>query len=166
MSDGTKRRWPRAVVRHVALVAITAVSLYLVGPAVLQVFASWPQVRDLDPLLLQYIVIAQIAAFGCFWAVLRIALGTRRWLPVITSQLAANAAARVVPGGGATGAAVQFSMLVRAGLPRPTVARGLTAASLLTTGTGLALPAPAVPAVLGGRPIDHSLARAAWAGMA
>src|SRR3954451_7831009 len=147
MSDGARRRWPRAVVRHGALLAITGVSLYLVGPAVLQVLASWPQVRDLDPLLLQYIVIAQIAAFACFWAVLRIALDTRRWLPVITSQLAANAAARVVPGGGATGSALQFSMLVRAGLPRATVASGLTAASLLITGTVLALPALAVPAV-------------------
>jgi uncharacterized protein (TIRG00374 family) len=153
-------------VRRIAMLAITAVSLYLVGPAVLQVLASWPQVRDLDPFFLQLIVIAQGAAFVCMWEILRITLRLRRWLPVATSQLAANAAARVVPGGGAAGNALQYSMLVRAGVPSGTVASGLTAASLLTAGIVLALPVLALPAVLGGSGIDRSLARAAWAGVA
>jgi uncharacterized membrane protein YbhN (UPF0104 family) len=148
------------------LLVVAGVSLYLVAPSLLAVFASWPDVRDLDPLLLQFIVIAQLGAFACFWQILRIALGTRRWLPVMTSQLASNAAARIVPGGGATGNAVQYAMLVDAGLPKQRVASGLTAASLLTTGIVLALPALAVPAILGGSPIDDNLARAAWAGVA
>ena len=136
------------------------------GPAVLDVLASWPKVRDLDPLLLQGILLAQAAAFACFWVILRITLRLREWLPVITSQLASNAAARIVPGGGAAGNALQYSMLVRAGVPGPTVASGLTAASLLTMGIVFALPALALPAVLGGAGIDRSLARAAWAGAA
>jgi uncharacterized protein (TIRG00374 family) len=154
------------VLRRIALLAATAVSLYLVGPAVLAVFASWPDLRDLDPLLLQLIVIAQMAAFACFWAILRITLETRAWLPVVTSQLASNAAAKVLPAGGAAAGALQYAMLVRTGVPRGTVASGLAAASALTTGIVLALPALAVPAVLGGAPIDRSLARAAWAGVA
>jgi uncharacterized protein (TIRG00374 family) len=165
MAGRTRRRMSRTV-KRVALFAVTAVSLYLVGPAVLAVFASWPDVRDLDPLLLQFIVIAQIGAFACFWAILRVTLGTHRWLPVITSQLASNAAARIVPGGGATGNALQYAMLVQSGVARRTAASGLTAASMLTTGIVLALPALALPAVLGGTPIDRSLARAAWAGAA
>jgi uncharacterized protein (TIRG00374 family) len=154
------------VLRRVAILAVTGVSLYLVAPAILDVLASWPQVRDLDPLLLQGIVLAQIAAFACVWVILRITLRMREWLPVITSQLASNAAARVVPGGGAAGNALQYTMLVRAGVPGPTVASGLTAASLLTMGIVFALPALALPAVLGGSGIDRSLARAAWAGAA
>jgi uncharacterized protein (TIRG00374 family) len=154
------------VLRRIALLAVTAVSLYLVGPAVLRTLASWPEVRDLDPFLLQLIVIAQMAAFACLWAILRITLETSSWLPVVTSQLAANAAARVLPAGGAAGGALQYAMLVRTGVPKGSVASGLAAASALTTGIVLALPALAVPALLGGTPIDHSLARAAWAGVA
>jgi uncharacterized protein (TIRG00374 family) len=154
------------VVKRVLLLGLAGVSLYLVGPAVLEVFDAWPRVKDLDPLLLQLIVLAQVAAYACLWIVQRIALGAREWLPVITSQLAGNAAARVVPGGGAAGGALQYSMLVRAGLPAGTTARGVTAASLLITGIVFALPALALPAILAGAPVDRQLARAAWAGAA
>jgi uncharacterized protein (TIRG00374 family) len=156
----------KGVLRRVVLLAVAAVSLYLVGPAVLRTLASWPEVRDLDPFLLQLIVLAQMAAFACLWAILRITLETNRWLPVVTSQLAANAAAKVLPAGGAAGGALQYAMLVRTGVPKGSVASGLTAASALTTGIVLALPALALPALLGGASIDHSLARAAWAGLA
>jgi uncharacterized protein (TIRG00374 family) len=58
-------------------------------------------------------------------------------------------------------------MLVRGGVVPGTAATGLTAVSLLITGTVLALPALALPAVLfGSRGIDEDLARAAWAGAA
>ena len=82
----------RTVIKHIVLLLVAAVSLYLVGPAVLELFDAWPRVKDLDPLLLQLIVLAQVAAFACLWVVQRIALGSREWLPVITSQLAGNAA--------------------------------------------------------------------------
>ena len=154
------------MLRRVALLAVTVVSLYLVGPAVLTTFASWPDLRDLDPLLLQLIVIAQMAAFMCLWAILRITLETNSWLPVVTSQLASNAAAKVLPAGGAAGGALQYAMLVRTGVPKGSVASGLAAATALTTGIVLALPALALPALLGGTPVDRSLARAAWAGAA
>ena len=156
----------RTVIKRIVLMVVAVVSLYLVGPAVLELFDEWPRVKDLDPLLLQMIVLAQVAAFACLWVVQRVALGSREWLPVVTSQLAGNAAARVLPGGGAAGGALQYSMLVRAGLPGPATARGVTAASLLITGIVFALPALALPAVLAGTPIDRTLARAAWAGAA
>ena len=72
----------------------------------------------------------------------------------MTSQLAATAASRVLPGGGAAANALQYTMLVRGGVPGPTAASGLTAASLMLTGTVFALPALALPAVLGGARID------------
>jgi uncharacterized protein (TIRG00374 family) len=156
----------RPLVKRLVLLAVAGVSLYLVGPAVLELFSSWPRVKELDPFLLQLIVLAQVAAYACLWVVVKIALRSREWLPVITSQLAGNAAARVLPGGGAAGGALQYSMLVRAGLPAATTARGVTAASLLVTGIVFTLPALALPAVLGGAPIDRQLARAAWAGVA
>ena len=154
------------VLRRIALLGLTCVSLYLVGPAVLDVFETWPAVRDLDPFLMQLIVIAQGCAFACQWVLLRITLRERRWLNVATSQLAATAASRVLPGGGAAANALQYTMLVRGGVPGPAAASGVTAAALMLTGSVFALPALALPAVIGGTPIDRSLARAAWAGAA
>lgn len=154
------------IAKRVALLLVTAVSLYLVGPAILDVFSSWDEVSGLDPFLLQLIVIAELASFACQWALLRITLRERRWTNVVTSQLAATAASRVVPGGGAAGSAVQYSMLVRGGVAPRTAASGLTAASLIITGIVFALPVLALPAVLGGRGIDEQLGRFAWAGAA
>jgi hypothetical protein len=74
--------------RRALLFIVAGVSVYLVAPSVLGVFSSWPDVRDLDPLLLQFIVIAQIGAFVCLWQLLRVTLGERDfirseyWLPI------------------------------------------------------------------------------------
>lgn len=152
--------------RRVALLALTAVSLYLVAPAILDVFSTFDEVQHLDPFLLQLIVIAELFCFGCQWVLLRITLRERRWTNVVTSQLAATAASRVVPGGGAAANALQYSMLVRGGVPTAAAASGLAATSLMITGTVFALPVLALPAVLGHRGIDRDLALAAWAGLA
>ena len=61
------------------------------------------------------------ASLACLWALQRLATHRHEWFSIITSQLAGNAFARVVPGGGAAGAALQYRMLVNAGRA---VARG------------------------------------------
>jgi uncharacterized protein (TIRG00374 family) len=83
---------------------------------------------------------------------------------VITSQLASNAFGRIVPGGVAAAGAMQYAMLVRGGIPAAAAASGMTASSLLVFGTLCALPVLAVPAVLGGAPVDPGLERAAAIG--
>ena len=57
----------------------------------------------------------QVASLACLWALQHVALRARRWRPVITSQLAGNALAKVAPGGGAMGSALQYRMLVQSG---------------------------------------------------
>ena len=47
-----------------------------------------------------------------------LSLHVARWQPVIASQLAGNALAKVAPGGGAMGSALQYRMLV-GGRPAP-----------------------------------------------
>jgi uncharacterized protein (TIRG00374 family) len=89
---------------------------------------------------------------------------TDRWRPVILSQLAANSLARVVPGGPATVGAVQYSMLVRAGVPTAAAASGITASALVVFATLLALPLLALPAILTGVAVDPTLTKAALAG--
>ncbi len=61
--------------------------------------------------------VLQVASLACLWALQHVALRASRWRPVITSQLAGNALAKVAPGGGAMGGALQYKMLVRAGAP-------------------------------------------------
>jgi hypothetical protein len=108
----------------------------------------------------------ETASLACMWVLQRLCLRARRWGPIVSSQLAGNAFARVVPGGGAAGAALQYRMLVDAGLGGAAAASGLTAANLLTVATLLALPVLTLPAILVGLPVDHGLAQAAWLGAA
>jgi uncharacterized protein (TIRG00374 family) len=155
-----------AVVRRGALLAVTAVSLYLLAPALLEVLGAWKRLDDLNPLWFVVMVLLQAGSYGCMWAVQRLAVRTQRWRPVITSQLASNAFGRIVPGGVAAAAALQYSMLVRAGIPAGAAASGMTASSLLVFGTLLVLPVLAVPAVIGGAPVSKGLERAALVGAA
>ena len=69
---------------------------------------------------------------------------------MIDSQLAGNALAKIAPGGGALGAALQYRMLVQAGIERGRAVAGLTAANLLTFAVVLALPVLVAPAVIRG----------------
>ena len=94
----------------------------------------------------------------------RIALQAHGMFAVATSYLAGNALGRVIPGGGAAAGALQFRMLVQAGLPAASVASGLTVSALLTLAVLLALPVMAVPAILAGAPVAKGLARAAYLG--
>ncbi len=70
----------------------------------------------------------------------------------------------MVPGGLATVGAVQYSMLVRGGVPSAAAASGITASALVVFATLLALPLLALPAILTGVAVDPTLTRAALAG--
>ena len=83
---------------------------------------------------------------------------------VATSQLAGNALAKVAPGGGAMGAALQYRMLVQSGLPRAGSASALTATNVLVFAVVLALPILAVPAIAGGA-VNHRLIQATLIGV-
>ena len=144
---------------------ITGVSLYLVAPSVLEVLRSWRRVRDLAPAWLLVMAALQAATLVCLWVLQRLALHVRGWYAVASSQLAGNALSKIAPGGGAMGAALQYRMLVRAGLSRGPVVAGLTAASLLVFAVVLALPVLAVPALARGS-VDRSLVEAVVVGLA
>lgn len=146
------------------MLLVTAVSLYLIAPSILEVFASCDQLADLRPRWLGLVGICQLASLAALWALQRLALRAKRWFPVITSQLAGNAASRVVPGGPATGAAVQFHLLRTARVDTARATSGLAAAGLLQLGTTLALPVVALPAAVLGAPASPELISAAWLG--
>src|SRR4029078_4340823 len=99
------------------------------------------------------------------WSLQRVPLRARRWRPVIASQLASNALSNIAPGGGPVGAALQYRMLVQAGLPGPSKATALTAVNLLVFAVVLALPVLAIPAFVRGA-VNRSLLEAGAAGIA
>jgi uncharacterized protein (TIRG00374 family) len=153
-----------ALTRRGLLLAVTAVSLYLLAPALIGVFGAFDELDEINPLWFVAMVVLQVGSFACAWGILRLAVRTHRWRPVILSQLAANSFGRVVPGGAATVGAVQYSMLVRAGVPSGAAASGITASALVVFATLLALPLLALPAVITGVAVDPTLTRAALAG--
>ena len=109
----------------------------------------------MDPWWFTAAVAAEIAHFTCTFALQRLALRTRAWFPVITSQLAGNAITLIVPGGAAVGAAVQFRMLAASGRDTNSTVGGLAAFSLLGVGGLLALPAFTLPVILLGAPTSR-----------
>jgi uncharacterized protein (TIRG00374 family) len=151
---------------RVALLAVTGVGLYVVWPSLLSVFSSWPELKDLNPLWFAVMLLLEAGSFVCAWALIRLALHARGWFRIATAQLAGNALSRVVPGGGAAGAALQFQMLTGSGgLDAARTATGLTAASLISAGMLLALPVFTLPAMLFGAPVARELRTTAFVGL-
>jgi uncharacterized protein (TIRG00374 family) len=146
------------------LLAVTGVSLYLLAPALLEVFGAYDRLDDFNPLWWIPMVLLQIGSYACMWELQKIAMRAEHHGPVVTSQLASNAFGRVVPGGVAAAGAMQYAMLTRGGVPAGRAASGMTASSVLVFGILLALPLLALPAVLFGAPVNPGLGRAALIG--
>jgi uncharacterized protein (TIRG00374 family) len=154
----------RKILLRVIALLITAISLYVLMPRLLDVFTSWREVLHLQPLWLAGSIGFVAASFASIWALQRIAMGTRSWFVVATSQLAGASLGRIIPGGVATAAAVQYRMLVRAGVPGGRAASGLTASQALLLAILLGLPILALPAVLTGTSVDQALEVSAYLG--
>ncbi len=148
------------------MLALGGVSIYLLLPSLLAVFGSWRSLSHLDWPFAILALACEAAAFACLWELDRIALHTSAWFPVATAQLTGNAAGRLLPGGGATAAAVSATMLHRVGIDTVAAAAAFGASTALQIGTTFALPILALPAILGGAPINHNLAAAAYLGIA
>jgi uncharacterized protein (TIRG00374 family) len=150
--------------RTVFWLAVTGISLYLVAPSLIDVFGSWQDLDRLSPAWLAAMLGLQTLTLACLWALQHIALRAPPWPAVVTSQLAGNALAKIAPGGGALGAALQYRMLVKAGVPTNRAVSGLTAANLLTFAVVLALPVLAIPAIVRGG-VSRSLIEATVIGL-
>lgn len=156
----------RSILWRSVVLVLGALGLYLLAPSVIRVFASFDELARINPLWFPLILALQAASIACMWYLQRLALRTKRWFAVATSQVAGNAFSRLVPGGNAAGVALQYRMLSESGIRTTTAASGLTAVSLLTVGVVLSLPAFSLPAILGGTPVASGLVRAAWLGVA
>ena len=156
--------WKRA--RTGLLLVATGISLYVFLPSLLAVASSWRALEHVEWPFALLVLVCEAASFVCLWELDRIALRTRAWFPVAASQLSGNVAGRILPGGGATATAFSVSMLRRAGINTGEATAALGTSTLLQVATALALPILALPAVLGGAPVSHDLAAAAYLGIA
>ena len=162
--DQQQQRLRRQVLKWAFLLTVMGVSLYFVAPTLAQTLGSWDQLRDVEPLWLIGMFLLQTASFACLWVQQRLTVREEHLGPVITSQLAANALGKVVPGGGAAAGALQYKMLVEAGARPGATAVGLTASSLLVLAVLLLLPVLAIPAIIL-RGADQGLVNTAIVGL-
>ncbi len=160
----SERRGP-GLRRTAIWLAITGISLYLVAPSLLDTLGSWRDLQRINWAWFPAMLALQAGALACLWALQRMALHRAHWGDVVESQLAGNALAKIAPGGGAIGAALQYRMLVEAGLERGRTVAGITAVNLLTFAVVLALPILVLPTFLRGS-VDRSLVEATVIGVA
>jgi uncharacterized protein (TIRG00374 family) len=156
----------RRYARSGGLVLITGVSLYVLLPSLTAVLSSWHSLRHLIWYWTLAALIAEAATFIFLWQLNRIALHEHRWFVVASSQLAGSAVGKIVPGGAATATAFMVEMLRRARVAVGQAASALAASTALQVATRLALPVLALPAIVAGTPVDHSLAISAYLGLA
>jgi uncharacterized protein (TIRG00374 family) len=152
--------------RRIIGLLVFAVVLYGVAPAVLGVLDAWPEVIDIKPYWFAAMIAAQVLSWAGMWLLQRLAVDARSWWPVVTSQLASGAFGRVVPGGAAAAGALQYGMLVQAGVSASLAGIGIGVASIVVLGTLAALPILAIPAALLGVAIPTRLMQAAFIGIA
>jgi uncharacterized membrane protein YbhN (UPF0104 family) len=135
-------------------------------PSLLAVFGSWRSLSHLDWPFAVVVLACEVVSYVWLWQLDRIALHTKRWFPVATAQLSGNLAGRILPGGGATAAALSASMLHDAGVETGDAVAAFGASTALQLATTAALPVLALPAILGGATVNHSLVAAAYLGAA
>jgi uncharacterized protein (TIRG00374 family) len=152
------------IVFRVAAMLLAAIALYGVLPSLLAVFSEAPRLVEVNPLWLIGILLCQTGAFVCVWWLTRIAIPQVSWFIAATSQLAANAVSRLVPGGAAVGTAVGWRMLAVSGIDRARAGTAIAATSLLSNGVLFAIPLVAVVGSIFGAPIPRDLTAIAWGG--
>jgi uncharacterized protein (TIRG00374 family) len=145
---------------------LALIGLYVVWPSLVATFGSVNELKRVAPGWFVVMVAAEAASYGCMWLLIGLCLGSSRYFVIGTAQVAGNAVSKVVPGGSPMGAAMQYRMLVGAGMDAARIGTGLAAASLINVATLFALPVLALPAIVGGVAVDRGLARAAWLGVA
>jgi uncharacterized protein (TIRG00374 family) len=162
IEDEERRRRPFTrgqLIRWVLLLTLVVLSLYVLGPGLIDVFSSAPQLAEIAWWWFPLMLLLEAGSYGALWAVQWISIRSAAWWNIATSQLAGNAFGRIIPGGGATAGALQYRMLVDAGTPGGGAATGLTASNLLTFGVLLGLPVLTVPAIIDGISVDRSIQR-------
>ena len=144
---------------------MSGVCLYLLAPRIAEVFAAWDKLGRVHPVWMVPAMLCTLGSFACIWFVQAMALGTRDWFSVIMTELTGNVFNRITPGGGATGTALQATMLTAAGFDGTLAGTALAVQSALGTAALVALPVFSIPFILAGTQIPPGLLPAIWIGI-
>jgi uncharacterized protein (TIRG00374 family) len=152
----------RQYLKSGTLLLVAGLSLYLLLPSLLSVFSSWRMLGHLDWPFAILVFAAEAASSVCLWELDRIVLGTSGWFAIACAQLSGNALGRIIP---ASATPLTVELLSKAGVKTGEAAAAFTTSTLLQIATALALPVVAIPAILGGTPVNRSLLAAAGLGL-
>jgi uncharacterized protein (TIRG00374 family) len=151
---------------RVVMLLLAAIGLYVVWPSLVATFSSFDELTKVAPGWFVVMAAAEAASYGCMWLLIGLCLGSHRFFAIGTAQVVGNSVSKIVPGGSPMGAAMQYRMLVGAGMDATRIGTGTAAASLINVATLFALPVLAVPAIIGGVAVNQGLEKAAWLGVA
>src|SRR3954447_11508805 len=104
--------------RRILALAITGVVLDGVAPAVIYVLGGWRDLDEVTPGWWIAVVLTQVGGWACLWVLQRLGPHTPGRVPDPPSHIASGALGRVVPGGAAAAAALQYRMLAQSGFKR------------------------------------------------
>lgn len=161
-----RRSRRRAIIIRAVILIAALISLYYLWPQLIQFFDAIPGLEKIKWFWFAVMLLLETVSFACYWALMRITIGERRWSVIILAQLTSTAFSRVVPGGAASGGAANYQMFATAGTPKGRAATGVTAASLISTAVLFILPVFALPAIVAGAPVDPSLVHGLELGLA
>ena len=153
------------MLRHAVFLGLAAVGLYVVWPTLWDVFSALPELRRIEPWWFAGMAAAVAASVVCVWWLYRIVLHVHDWYLIAASQMASSAFGRIVPGGSAGGAAMQYQMLTMVGVPGGRVASSVAAVSFISGLAILALPLFALPALVGAVSMEGTLRRVGLFGL-
>src|SRR4029079_3542428 len=110
--------------RRIIGLVITAVALYGVAPAVIDVLGGYKDLDRVAPAWWIAVIVTQVAGWVALWCVQSLELSAKDWFAIATSQLASGSLGRVVPGGAAATAAPPYRKVLQGRLSRPGPAPG------------------------------------------
>lgn len=152
------------LVRRAVLLFAGMLSLYYFAPNILELVNAAPELVKINRRWFVLMICLEAVSFTCLWWLTRLVLPRVSWFVAATSQLASNAASRVIPGGAAVGGAVLYRMLSVSGTTPGQAAAALAATSGLSTTALAAFPFAGLLLAILGAPIPESLLPAVLAG--
>ncbi len=146
-----------ALLRRAILLFVGMLSLYYFAPNILELVNSAPELIKISHWWFLLMILFEAISFGFLWWMMRLVLPGLSWFVAATSQLASNAASRIVPGGAAVGGAVLYRMLSVSGVSSGQAGAALAATSGVSTTALTAFPLVGLLLAVLGAPVPESL---------
>ncbi len=154
----------RPIIQRCLFLGMTLLVLYLLAPKLGEVFGSWETLGTIHPLWIVAMITADAASFWFVSLFTHLVLPSASRFGITCAQLAGHALSTVVPGGAATGGAVEYKMLVRAGASPTKVGSAMAVQGIVLTAVVFALPVFALPAIVFGAGAPGGLLQTAFVG--